>query len=384
MASTSGAGHVGPLVPFAEASLCAGHDVRVAVPEKAMPIVERAGLTGMPFDFPSEEEMGPVWERVERAAHEHKDAIVVKEVFGRLYTRAALPGMLTTIESWRPNLIVRESGELSSSLAAELHGVPQARVAVTLGLEDEFLAFLPGVLDGLRDELGLAPDSNLEGIRRSPELTLAPPSFYAGERSTHRFRTLEKPAPPLPDWWPGDARPLAYVSFGTAVPQMDFFPELFRAAVEALADVPARVLFTVGVHRQRAELGPLPSNVHVEQWVAQRAVLPHAAVVAGHGGSGTTLGALAQGVPQAVLPWFADQPQNADRVESLGTGLALHGGLVAVPRLRKALSTLLDDPSYSIAAGRVAAEISALPPVDEAAPLLEQIAGYAPRARAAA
>ena len=55
-----------------------------------------------------------------------------------------------------------------------------------------------------------------------------------------------------------------------------------------------------------------------------------------------------------------------------------------MPRLRTALSTLLDDPSYSIAAGRVAAEISALPPVDEAAPLLEQIAGYAPRARAAA
>lgn len=385
MSSTSGAGHVGPLVPFAEACLRAGHDVRIAVPDKAMAIVERAGLTGLPVGYPSEEEQAPLWERVESAcALEEKDAIVVRELFGGLYPRAALPAILSAVERWRPDLIVRESGELAGSLAAERYGVPQARVAVTLGLEDEFLAFLPGVLDGLREELGLHPDSNLEGIRRSPELTLAPPSFYAGMPCTHRFRTLEQPAPPLPDWWPGDPRPLAYVSFGTAVPQMDFFPELFRAAVDALAHVPARVLFTVGVHRKPAELGPLPANVHVEQWVAQHAVLPHAAVVAGHGGSGTTLGALARGVPQAVLPWFADQPQNADRVESLGAGLALHGGLVAVPRLRKALSTLLDDPSYRIAAGRVAAEISALPPVDEGVALLEEIAGYAPRARAAA
>jgi UDP:flavonoid glycosyltransferase YjiC (YdhE family) len=385
MSSTSGAGHVGPLIPFAEACLRAGHDVRIAVPDKAMGIVERAGLTGLPVGYPSEEAHAPVWERVESACAPHeKDAIVVRELFGALYPKAALPAMLTAVERWRPDLIVRESGELAGSLAAELHGVPQARVAVTLGLEEEFLAYLPGVLDDLRDELGLPRDGNLEGIRRSPELTLAPASFFSGGSSTHRFKTLEQPAPPLPDWWPGDPRPLAYVSFGTAVPQMDFFPELFRAAVDALADVPARVLFTVGVHRKPAELGPLPANVHVEQWVAQHAVFPHAAVAASHGGSGTTLGALAQGVPLAVVPWFADQPQNADRVESLGAGLALHGGLVAVPQLRRALSTLLDDPSYRRTAGRVAGEINALPPVDEAVQLLEEIAGYAPRARAAA
>jgi MGT family glycosyltransferase len=165
---------------------------------------------------------------------------------------------------------------------------------------------------------------------------------------------------------------------------MDFFPELFRATVDALADVPAKVLFTVGVHRDPAELGPLPSNVHVEQWVSQQAVLPHAAAVACHGGSGTTLGTLAQGVPIAVLPWFADQPHNADRVDALGAGLALHGGIDAVARLADALSTLLSEPSYRAAAGRVAAEIGALPPVDEAVEVLEGIAGYAPRTRAAA
>ncbi|MGZ5339462.1 MAG: glycosyltransferase [Thermoleophilaceae bacterium] len=384
MSSTAGAGHVGPLVPFAEACVQAGHEVRIAVPDKALPIVEGAGLAGLPVGYPSEEEMGPIWERVERASPQQKEEIVIHELFGRLYTRAALPGMLTAVETWRPDLIVGESGELSSSLAAELHGVPQARVAVTLGLEDEFHALLGGALDDLRQELGLPQDSALEALGRLPELSLAPPSFNAGGPSTHRFRTSKQPTPPLPDWWPGDGRPLAYVTFGTAIPQMDFFPELFRAAVDALENVPARVLFTVGVHRTPAELGPVPANVHVEQWVDQQAVLPHTDVVACHGGSGTTLGALAQGIPLAVLPVFADQPQNADRVDALGAGIAVHGGPVAAPRLGRALSTLLGDPSYRAAAGELAGEVNALPPIDEAVGVLEKIAGYVPRARAAA
>ena len=384
MSSTAGAGHVGPLIPFAEASVRAGHEVRIAVPDKALSMVERAGLAGLPVGYPSDEEQGPIWERVEQASPIEKEQIVIHEVFGRLYTRAALPGMLTAVETWRPDLIIGESGELSSSLAAELHGVPQARVAVTLGLEDQFHALLRGALDDLREELGLPPDSALEGLGRLPELSFAPPSFYPGGPSTLRFRTPEQPTPPLPDWWPGDPRPLAYVTFGTAIPQMDFFPDLFRAAADALENLPARVLFTVGVHRTPAELGPVPANVHVEQWVDQEAVLPHAAVVGSHGGSGTTLGTLAHGIPLAVLPLFADQPQNADRVDALGAGIALHGGPAAAPRLGTALSTLLDEPSYRAAAGELAAEIKALPPVDEAVGVLERIAGYVPRARAAA
>jgi UDP:flavonoid glycosyltransferase YjiC (YdhE family) len=44
---------------------------------------------------------------------------------------------------------------------------------------------------------------------------------------------------------------------------------------------------------------------------------------AGHGGSGSTLGALAAGVPLAVLPLFADQPQNARRGAEVGAGVAV-------------------------------------------------------------
>ena len=53
-ASTSGAGHFGPLVPFAHAIRRAGHDVLVAAPMSAQARVERAGLPFISFADPLE------------------------------------------------------------------------------------------------------------------------------------------------------------------------------------------------------------------------------------------------------------------------------------------------------------------------------------------
>ena len=68
----------------------------------------------------------------------------------------------------------------------------------------------------------------------------------------------------------------------------------------------------------------------------------------------------------ALLPLFADQPFNARRIAELGAGVALEADPVDAPTLADAARDLLDDPSYGNAAARIADEIGALPPVDEA------------------
>jgi UDP:flavonoid glycosyltransferase YjiC (YdhE family) len=93
-----------------------------------------------------------------------------------------------------------------------------------------------------------------------------------------------------------------------------------------------------------------------------------------HGGAGTTLAALAAGVPLVLLPLSADQPINARRVAELGAGLALDGGRADVPKLADALARVLEEPCYGTVAGRVAAEVGLLPPVAEAAADLTAIA----------
>jgi UDP:flavonoid glycosyltransferase YjiC (YdhE family) len=126
----------------------------------------------------------------------------------------------------------------------------------------------------------------------------------------------------------------------------------------------------------------VPPNVHVEQWVPQADVFAVADAVLCHGGSGTTYGALAAGLPLVVVPLFADQPTNGRLVAGAGAGVLVEPvpgwtsamdriGEDDAPRLRAAIETVLGEPSYGEGARRLAAEMAALPSVDE---LIETIA----------
>ena len=118
--------------------------------------------------------------------------------------------------------------------------------------------------------------------------------------------------------------PLVYVSSGSLAAGVPRFRGLSADVVAALADVPARVLLTVGEAGDREALEPLPPHVHVERWWPQRDVMPQASAMAGHGGFGTTMEGLASGVPMVVVPLFAsDQILNAVRVQETGAGIAL-------------------------------------------------------------
>ena len=140
---------------------------------------------------------------------------------------------------------------------------------------------------------------------------------------------------------------------------------MFATALEAVAEVPARVLLTLGGELPDDALGPLPGNVHAERWVPQADVLAHADLVVCHGGSGTTLGALAAGVPLVVMPLFADQPHNARRVAAVGAGLAVgapdRGEPLAGPGAPRSHRACARRPAFRRVGQAVAAEMQALP-----------------------
>jgi UDP:flavonoid glycosyltransferase YjiC (YdhE family) len=156
-----------------------------------------------------------------------------------------------------------------------------------------------------------------------------------------------------------------YVSFGSVAATFPPAAQVYAHSLEAVAEVAARVLLTTGGNE--IELGEIPDNVRVERWVDEAAVLPHAAAAVGHGGAGTTLSAIAAGCPQAVVPLFGDQPANAARVAIAGAGV-----VASMFGMRAAIERLLERDSYRIAARRIADEMRALPPVDEA---LESLTG---------
>jgi UDP:flavonoid glycosyltransferase YjiC (YdhE family) len=386
--STRGAVHFGPLVPFARACIQAGHDVLVAGPRGGAALAERAKLPFLGLPEPREHDLAAVWERVFTLPPEQQDEYVIREVFAGCHARAALPGTLALIEDAGADLVVHESCEFSGPVAADRLGVPHATVGVfLLARNDDGAAEAAApVLDELRLDLGLDADPHARGLRDAPLLTQAPQSIDdpAAAGPALRFREPANPdVEPLPDWWAGSEDPLVYLSFGTEAPTMDFFPGLYRSAIERLSELPVRILVTIGDAREPAELGPLPPAVHVERWYPQAAVMPHAAAVVGHGGSGSTLTALAAGVPMALLPLFADQSTNARRVADAGAGVLLEGGPAAMPRLTEAVRTLIENPLHAAGADRLRAEIEAHPPIDEAARILEGVVAEHSRAHTA-
>jgi UDP:flavonoid glycosyltransferase YjiC (YdhE family) len=383
--TTGHAGHVLPMLPFARAAADAGHDVLVATQRSRVAAVEEAGLAAAPVAEAEPAAWAPVMAELADVSREAANGRMLAEGFGGLMAGAALPDVLDLIPDWRPDLVARETFEFAGALAAERHGVPVVRIGLGLQRTERWAAAAaaPGV-DRLREALGLAPDPAGEGLLATPVLTGVPAAFEApvprGGGPVHRFRA-PRPAAAAPDPWPGDPRPLVYLTFGSVASSLPFFPGLYRDAIATLAPLDARVLVTVGRGTDTEALGPLPGNVRVATWLPQDAVLPHAAAVVCHGGHGSVLGALAHGVPVAALPLFStDQWHLAEQIAASGAGLALTGaprGSFASPgpdvlgALAGAVRTLLAGGTHARRAAGLGRAVAALPPVERAVPVLE-------------
>ena len=378
ISTRSGAGHFGPLIPFAHALLRDHAEVLVTAPRAAGPMIAAAGLDHHPIPDPPAGERDQIFADARQMDPDDANARVVSDVFIRIDTIASYPHLRRAIDRWQPDVVLYDISDFAAGLAAEAAGVPAVSVEITLGEHMKRLGpVIAEALDEVRAEVGLEPDPRLERIPHTPSFTLIPEGLedaaQAGGRPPLRFRVPEPRAPrPLPNWWPNDHWPLVYLTFGSVAPAMDFFPGLYRGAIDALSALPVRVLVTVGRERDPADIGPVTPNVHVAGWVPQADVMPHAAAMVCHGGSGTVNAALAAGLPMAVVPLFADQPHNARRVAEIGAGIAVAPDQLM--RLPDAVRSLLADGSYRAAAGRIADNAKRLPPVEEATKILRALA----------
>ena len=276
--------------------------------------------------------------------------------------------MRATCEDWMPDLVLRDPTEFASAVAAEERGIRHLRVGH--GLASGEAGSLREAATSLQD-FRPAVDQR---IAESTYLTLFPEMLDESAFSdTRRYRLPTRQPDPdgLPDWWPGNSDPLVYVTFGTVAPTMPSLVPLYRAVQDAVAGMPVRVLLTVGRELDTAQLGVPPSNVRIERWVDQADVMAEAVLVVCHGGAGTTLGALAAGVPLVVFPLFADQAANAACVAHAGAGVAVTArGAAAAQRsiesddaasLRTAILQVLGDPGYASASAEIRAAFSDLP-----------------------
>jgi len=249
-ATTAGAGHFAGLLPFARAGAQAGHEVRVAAPPSFAGAVEDAGFVHEPLADADPAELGAVFGRVPTLSMREADDLVVQEVFGRVDRDAALPGMRAALDRWRPHVVLREPAELASYVAAHERGIPHVQTQIgPSAIDDRLLPLLAVPLH----EIGCESAA----LRAAPRWTIVPPSFDAPSCGTGLVTYARDPAvdlattatmATLPDWWrPHDNdKPLVYVTFGSVAASIGLFPKFYTRVVEQLAELPARVLLTLG------------------------------------------------------------------------------------------------------------------------------------------
>ena len=375
---SGGSGHLDPLLPIARACAHAGHEVAFAGRPWMTPRVEGHGFRS----FPTGDDRGLTPERRPLLpvdiAREEDD---FRFGFAGRIARERAADVLPILQAWRPDVVIAEESDFGPMVVAERLGIPQATVLTMAAGTMVRPSLVAATLDELRAEHGLAPDPGLAMVSGSLILSPIPPGFRDLDIPLPRT-ALEYRVPSATDPTVGverarwasrlNGRPAIYATLGTVFNNES--GDLFERLVEGLGALDATTVLTTGPDFDPAELGAVPEHVFVERYVPLAAIVPLVDLVVSHGGSGTLVGTLEQGVPMVLIPMGADQPHNAIRAEALGIARVLDPVAATPADITAAAREVLADPSFRAASQRLRDAASRLPGPEAAVLRLEALA----------
>ncbi len=374
-------GHFLPLVPLARAFADDGHEVAFATSASFGERVEDAGFELLPAGADHRElhaRFAPLHARLQTMPVPDRRPLSFTWRFATIEAPSRLVPLRDTARAYRPDLLVHGSADLAAPIVAASLGLPRANHSFGRVVPVEILERAAAESEPLWAELGVQPEP-LCGAFTATYVDICPPSLQSTSLPPGTRVEPVRPLSPVtadeppPDWIDGlPDQPMVYVTLGTLHGDVS----TYRGLLDALADLDVNVVMTVGRGNDPAPLAPLPANAVVERFVPQSFILPRASVVVTHGGSGSILGALAEGLPMVLVPQGADQFENAARCAELGAGLVLMPGEVTSRSVREAVETVLAEPAHRASARAMAEEIAAMPhPREAAARLAASAAG---------
>lgn len=356
-------GHTNPTLAVTKALLARGHEVIYYSGEEMRSHIERTGADFRPYPEPM-----PSSKEVAEALHELIDATMI---FIKL-SEAHTAWMIEEMRRERPDVILYDSTAMWGYIAARTLGIPHIcsfthfvldgserhipRRAM-LRMVRQAIPKLPRIIQWKRRMARWFGAQNVGGITENGDLNLVFTShaFHpenAKLDATFRFvgpsldvslRSVDFPFEALGD----DDAPLVYISLGT-ITHLDM--AFYRVTFAAFADMPAQFVLSVGQHTDIKQLGDIPANFIVRNYVPQLEILQRADAFITHGGMNSVHEGLVYGVPEIVVPHQMEQLLNGMRVAEVGAGLLLGAqppyGRVTPVQLREALDRVLHEPSF--------------------------------------
>jgi UDP:flavonoid glycosyltransferase YjiC (YdhE family) len=348
-------GHTLPMMALACALRAQGHAVAWALGEDVQPLARQQGFEVLavgPDRAWASQELARVWPERSSLSSAQQVLELGPRIFADVYAPATLPQLHEAMRVWRPDLVVHDVMAHAAPLAAALNGLRSVSHGFGLPRPPTSVDAAHARMKALWQAQGqdIPADS---GNHRHGHVEICPPS-------------MRPPGPALatPTWLLSPAsgvrrslgpREGILASFGT----VHYGQASFEALLQTLQTGPWPTRIAMG--RPLEPTRHLPPHVHAAAWLDLSVEWARCRVGACHGGAGTMLGALAQGVPLLLLPVAADQFRNAQALRAAGAGLVLEGEAQTAPRMRLALERLFDDEAFNSAAQRLAEEIAGMP-----------------------
>ncbi|WP_310488169.1 glycosyltransferase [Chamaesiphon sp. VAR_69_metabat_338] len=185
-------------------------------------------------------------------------------------------------------------------------------------------------------------------------------TFFDGDRNPAEL------SPQLQQFLKIGESPIVFTLGSAAVNNPGTF---YRESIAAIKQLNLRAVLLIGENPPPANLS---QDIIAIDYVPYSQIFPHARAIVHQGGIGTTAQALRAGCPTLVVPYGNDQPDNAARVERLGTSRTIARSQYTASRLAKELRELLDNSQYATKAAEIGQIIRAENGVKVACDAIEQ------------
>ncbi|WP_067467622.1 activator-dependent family glycosyltransferase [Actinomadura macra] len=409
-------------VPLAWALVLAGHEVRVASAPELTETITRSGLSAVPVgsaetlqqktlrvmrergfssigqwmglenpgDLHLAEDRGDelTWEDLRRV---HQAVLVPA---ARIANDSMIDDLVAYSRWWRPDLVLWDAVSYAGSVAATAAGAAHARILYSHDTDarmrksylrlkaqqppDERTDPMAEWLgERIGDQGGEFSEDLVNGHFTIDQL---PESFRLDTGLRHlslRYVPYNGPAV-VPQWlWDDPPRPRVLLTFGVSSrdwTHMQVMPvDRMGKVLAALADLDVELVVTLP-DRLRAELGDVPSNTRIVDFVPLQAAVQSCAAVVHHGGAGSFNVPLLYGVPQILVSKVPDSLLKARRLRETGAGLWIDPDTITGEQIRDAVSRVLVEPSFQAGAQAIRQEILAQPSPHDTVPELERLA----------
>ena len=154
----------------------------------------------------------------------------------------------------------------------------------------------------------------------------------------------------LDEFLEAGARPLVFTLGSLIVNSPGSF---YRESLAAARILGQRAVLLVGENAIDAFAACGSPEVHVAAYAPHSLLFPRAEAVVHHGGIGTLAQALRSGRPQLIVPFYADQIDNAARAVRLGVARRVAPRRYAGGSAARILAALMNEPEYCQRAAQV-------------------------------